>query len=151
MAVSRGMRRLLSVLEAQEERYRAEMETARKDLNELDQMLAEAADRERGGRQSVTASALTNELAQRIVGLEEVRAGRRQAELLQPRIADAEARAGARREEFLSKRIERRQAETAVEKAEVQEAIEAGRRGQQALDDWFLGKARQSQITNREE
>jgi hypothetical protein len=41
------------------------------------------------------------------------------------------------RQEFLGKRVERRQAETLIRETEARDAIEAGRRGQQALDDWY--------------
>jgi hypothetical protein len=41
------------------------------------------------------------------------------------------------REEFLAKRVERRQAETLIKETEARDAIEAGRRSQQNLDDWF--------------
>ena len=43
----------------------------------------------------------------------------------------------ALRREFLGKRVERRQAETLIGETEAQEAVAAGRRGQQALDDWY--------------
>jgi hypothetical protein len=45
-----------------------------------------------------------------------------------------------RREEFLLKRVERRQAETLIQEIEAREAIEDGRRGQQALDDWYSSR-----------
>jgi len=150
MAISRGMRRLLGVLEAQEERYRAEMETALADLKTLERALDAAWDRAREGRRLVWASAISNELTERLTGLEEARGGARQAESLRPRIADAEAKARTRRQEFLSKRTERRQAELVMERAEAMGAMMAGRRGQRALDDWYLGKLRQSENMDRE-
>jgi hypothetical protein len=42
--------------------------------------------------------------------------------------------------EYLAKRVERRQAETLIEEAQAQNALDAGRRSQQALDDWFLNR-----------
>ena len=44
------------------------------------------------------------------------------------------------RQAFLGKRIERRQAETLIEEAEALESVEAGRRAQRDLDDWFLSR-----------
>jgi len=43
----------------------------------------------------------------------------------------------ALREEFLAKRVERRHAETLIKETEARDTIEAGRRSQQNLDDWF--------------
>jgi hypothetical protein len=150
VAISRGMRRLLGVLEAQEERYRAEMEMALAELQRLQRALELAAEREQAGRRLVWESAFSNQLTERLAGLEEARAGQRHAESLRPMIADAVAKARACRQEFLNKRIERRQAEIVVERAAAVEATEAGRRGQRGLDDWFLGKMRKPQNVHRE-
>ncbi len=38
------------------------------------------------------------------------------------------------------KRVEHRQAETLIQETEAREAIEAGRRGQQALDGWYSSR-----------
>jgi hypothetical protein len=45
-----------------------------------------------------------------------------------------------RQREFLGKRIERRQTETLIKEAEALESVEAGRRAQRDLDDWFLSR-----------
>jgi hypothetical protein len=76
-------------------------------------------------------------LTDRLAGLEEIRSAGRHGVALAPRIADAELDVATLREEFLSKRVERRQAETLIEETEARDAIEAGRRSQQDLDDWF--------------
>jgi hypothetical protein len=138
MAVSRAMRRLLRVLEIREEQYRAALASALADLKRLEGAMAATSERERGGRRLVAASASTGELEGRLAGLEETRAARRYAAALTPRITEAKLRAGAQQREFLSKRIERRQAETLIRKTEAEDKIEAGRRAQQGLDDWFL-------------
>ena len=83
-----------------------------------------ARERERGGRLLVAASTETGEMVDRIAGLEESCAARRQAAALTPRIADWELAVGARRGEFLAKRIERGQVETLIRKAEANEASE---------------------------
>jgi hypothetical protein len=57
--------------------------------------------------------------------------------VLGPRIAEAELDVLGLREEFLSRRVERRQAETLIEETEALDALDAGRRGQQSLDDWY--------------
>jgi hypothetical protein len=79
-------------------------------------------------------------LIDRLAGLEETRAAGRHAAALAPRIADAELDVIALRREFLARRVERRQAETLIRETEARDAVEAGRHGQQALDDWFGNK-----------
>ena len=142
MAVSRAMRRLLSVLEIQEEQYRAALASALADLRRLEEAMASAAMRDRGGRRLVTASADSGELADRLAGLEETHASRCCAAALMPRIAEAKLAAATRRHEFLAKRIERRQAETLIHKTESEDEREAARRAQQGWDDWFLRSKR---------
>ena len=144
MAVSRAMKRLLRVLEIQEEQYRAAFASALADLKRLEGAMAATAERDREGRRLVAASAQTGLLEDRLAGLEETRAARRHSTVLAPRIAEAKLRAGARQREFLGKRIERRQAETLMRNAESQDEIEAGRRRQQELDDWFLRGTRRT-------
>jgi phage I-like protein len=138
MAVSRSMRRLLRVLESQEEQYRAALASALADLKRLEGAMAATAERDRGGRQLVADSARTGELTDRLAGLEETRTARRHAAGLTPKITEAKLATTARQREFLSKRIERRQAETLIRKTEAEDNLEAGRRAQQGLDDWFL-------------
>ncbi len=142
MPVSRAMRRLLDVLEIQEEEYRTAMVSARIELERFKEALAHSRERERAGRRLVALSATTGEVADRIAGVEESRTARRIAQALAPRLAEAEAAVSARREEFLGKRIERRQTETLIEEAEAQDKIEASRRTQRDLDEWFMGRYR---------
>jgi phage I-like protein len=138
MAVSRSMRHLLRVLESQEDQYRAALASALADLKRLEGAMAATAERDRGGRQLVADSARTGELTDRLAGLEETRTARRHAAGLTPKITEAKLATTARQREFLSKRIERRQAETLIRKTEAEDNLEAGRRAQQGLDDWFL-------------
>ena len=140
MPVSRAMRRLQQVLEIQERECLAAMESARADLARLEQALTRSAARERGGRHLVAASATTGEAIDRIAGIEETRTARRVAAALEPRIAAAQTALDAMRREFLSKRIERRQTETLIEEAEAADKVEAARRAQKNLDDWFLNR-----------
>ena len=142
MAVSRSMRHLLRVLESQEDQYRAALASALADLKRLEGAMAATAERDRGGRQLVADSARTGELTDRLAGLEETRTARRHAAGLTPKITEAKLATTARQREFLSKRIERRQAETLIRKTEAEDNLEAGRRAQQGLDDWFLREVR---------
>jgi hypothetical protein len=137
MAVSRALRRLLHIRDLEEEQCRLALESATGSLHSLEHALAVAGERGRSGRQLIGASAHSGELPDRLAGLEEVKAAARYSVALAPKISDAELDVAALREEFLEKRVERRQAETLIEETEAQDAIEAGRRSQQNLDDWF--------------
>jgi len=148
MAVSRAMRRLMQVRVLEEELREAVLESAVGDLRRMELALVAAKERERSGRQQVTASAKTGELVDRIAGLEETRAALRHGAALKPRIAEAELEVARRRQEFLAKRIERRQVETLIQKTEAEDAVDAGRRAQQELDDWFLSRAQHGGRTN---
>jgi hypothetical protein len=140
MAVSRAIRRLLQVLKIQEEECRGAMELARAELTRLRQALTGCVERERGGRRLVAASASSGEITDRIAGIEETRVAQRIATALVLRIAEWELVVNARQREFLGKRMERRQTETLIEEAEALENIEAGRRAQKDLDNWFLSR-----------
>jgi hypothetical protein len=142
MAVSRAMRRLLHVRELEEEQCKAAVESALGSLRRLQGGLAAAQERERWGRRLVTAGAATGDLVDRVAGLEETGTARRQAAVLAMRIQEAEQNVVRRRQEFVAKRVERRQVEAIVQRAADEEAMEAGRRAQREMDDWFLGQAR---------
>jgi len=137
MAVSRALRRLLRIRELEEEQNRLALESALGELNRLEHALTETIERKRRGRSLVLASAQTGQVMDRIAGFEETRSASLHAVALGPRIEAKEEDITARREEFLMKRVERRQAETLIQENEALEAIEDGRRGQQALDDWY--------------
>jgi len=134
------MRRLLQVLEIQEEECRAAMELARAELRQLNQALTWNMARERGGRRLVADSAVTGEIADRIAGMEEARTATRIAAALGQRIAEAQLAVNARQHEFLGRRVERLQTKTLIEEAEAVDRTEAARRSQRDLDDWFLGR-----------
>jgi hypothetical protein len=137
MAVSRALRRLLRIRDLEEEQGRLALESALGELRHLENALAAAVERDRRGRRLVEASARTGELPDRLAGLEETRAAGRRSAALGEWIADAELDVAALRQEFLARRVERRQAETLIQESEARDAVEDGRRGQQALDDWF--------------
>jgi hypothetical protein len=140
MAISRALRRLLRIRELEEEQSRLALESTLGELNRLKQALAATVERDRRGRSLVKASAQTGELPDRLAGFEETRAADRLSVLLGPRIEDKEEDVAERRQEFLVKRVEQRQAETLIQEIEAREAIEAGRRGQQALDGWYSSR-----------
>ena len=113
------------------------LESALVELHRMEQSLAASVERGRRGRNLVTASVNTGELPDRIAGIEEARHALRCAEVMTPRIAATELDVAARRLEFLEKRVERRQAETLIRETEARDAVAAGRRDQQAIDDWY--------------
>jgi len=140
MAGSRVLRRLLRLLELEEEQARGALEAVLGELRGLETARASAGERERRGRRLVTAAARNGDLSDRLAGLEEARAARRLAGALKPRIAEVELEAARRREVFLARRVERRQAETLVREAREREAIEGNRASQQSMDEWFLNR-----------
>lgn len=140
MAVSPALRRLHRVLEIEEEQCRLALESALGSLARLEHAHAAASQRQRRGRRLVVSSAGSAETADRLAGLEETRAGSRHATALAPRIAEAEQEVATQRQAYLAKRVERRQAETLIRETEARDTIEAGRRGQRTLDDWFLSR-----------
>ena len=144
MAVSRSLRRLLHIRNLEEEQSRVELESAIGGLRQLEIALEATGLRACRGRRLVGASAHSGELEDRLAGVEETLAAGRHAEALKPRIADAQLDVAALRQEYLARRIERRQAETLIEETEARDAVEAGRRGQQALDDWYGNKVHQA-------
>jgi hypothetical protein len=140
VAVARALRRLLRIRELEEEQARLALEAALNDLNRLNHALTSTAEQDRRGRRLVEASAWSGELPDRLAGLEETHTADRLARALAPRIRDAELDVAALREEYLAQRVERRQAETLIEEAEARDALDAGRRSQQGLDDWFRNR-----------
>jgi hypothetical protein len=140
VAASRSLRRLLRVLNIEEEQCRLTLEAASAELTRLERALAAAHDLGRFGRRLVLLSAETGETLARLAGLEETHSAERRVEILVPRIADAEERVEELRLAFLAKRVECRQVETLIRETEAGEAIVAGRRSQQALDDWYLNR-----------
>jgi flagellar biosynthesis chaperone FliJ len=140
MAVSRALRRLLLIRELEEEQSRLALESASSDLNRLEHALAATSGQARLGRRLVATSASTGELPDRLAGIEETRTAGRRVAVLVPRIADMQLEVAALRQQFLVKRVERRQAEILIKETEARDAIEAGRRSQQALDDWYRNR-----------
>jgi hypothetical protein len=140
MAVSRALRRLLRIRDLEEEQSKLALESAVGELNRLEYALTATAERDRRGRRLVDASALSGELRDRLAGIEETRTAERHAAALEPRIEAKKDHVLALREAFLSKRVERRQAETLIKETEARDAVDAERRSQQSLDDWYRSR-----------
>ncbi|HEY1768241.1 MAG TPA: hypothetical protein VGG26_11320 [Terracidiphilus sp.] len=140
MPVARGLRRLLRVLELEEEQSERALAFAAGELRSLERAREAAIAQDRGGRRLIAAGAANGELADRLSGLEETHRARRRERLLAPRIEDAEQEVEQLRRAHLAKRVERRQAETLIQAEEARDALAADRQAQQALDDWYLNR-----------
>jgi|ERR1700739_479636 len=136
MAASHSLRRLHCIRDAEERQRRILMELEIAELRRFESALKDTLKRSRQARALLASSVRSGDQLDRIVALEEMRAAERLAQILRARIDVAQKRVAAVRQEFLAKRIERRQVETLLEAANAQEAIEANRKSQSALDDW---------------
>jgi len=137
MRVPRALERLLRIRGLEEEQRRIKLEASVASLQKLEQARKAAAKMEREGRARVAESAVSGDVADRVAGMVETDTARARARILEPRIAAAEMESVERRREFLEKRVERRQAATLIEEAAAREELEAERRSQREIDDWF--------------
>jgi flagellar biosynthesis chaperone FliJ len=142
MAVLRGLRRLLELRQLEEDQSRLAFEAGLAELHRLERGRDTAIERGRHGRQLIHKGVRNGELLDRIAGLEEGRVALRLEGLLESRIIQCSRAIEALRQTYQAARVERLQVETLVREAEAAEALAAGRRSQQALDDWY-GSRRQ--------
>jgi len=140
MAKERSMKRLLRVLEIEEEQAEIALASAVADLRLLEQRADAAAQRIRSGRQLVVSSAFRGDASDRWAGQQESSSAMCHISFLRPLIAEAELAVTARRDQYFARRVDRRQAETLLNEAMAREAAEAGRTSQQGLDDWYLNR-----------
>jgi hypothetical protein len=138
MSVSTAVRRLLLVRGLEETLQRRELQYAQGDLAALELALSAASERQRAGRRLIASAVHSEELCDRLVGMEEVQAGRCSGAVLKPRIHQSALVVEELRNALLDKRVERKQAEALIKAVEAREAIEADRRMQHSLDDWYL-------------
>jgi hypothetical protein len=151
MGVSKALHRLLRVRAIGEEQHRMALESAVGELRNLERARVAADARERQGRDAVTKSARSGELADRQAALVEVTVAQGQARALAPRIAWSERQAIRLRQDYLEKRVERRQAETLIVEAAAEDAVELNRRAQQNLDDWYGSGQHRKQADSEEQ
>lgn len=146
MPVSRALIRLLRIRDLEEEQLRLALESAMGNVHTLQDALSRTNEREQTGRSLVGASARTGEVLDRQAGMLESEGARRRAAALIPRIENAQALAAEFREAFLEKRVERKQAETLIESSKAQDALEAARKSQDALDDWYRARLYRTEL-----
>jgi len=140
MAVSRALRRLLRIRDLQEEQSRLALESSQGELNRLEDALKATENRDRRGRLLLDASARSGELPDRVSGLEESRTAARIRAVLGPRIEAKALDVTTLRQAFQTTRVARKQAESLIADAESADAVDAGRRGQHSLDDWYSSR-----------
>jgi flagellar biosynthesis chaperone FliJ len=143
MALLRGLRRLLQLRHLEEDQSRLALESALAKLHQLERAVEATAKRGINSRELVRRGVRTGELPDRIAGLEEGRAALRQAACLEGPLSQSRKAAEILRESYQSARVERRQVETLLQEADAAASLDADRRSQQALDDWF-GRRRQA-------
>ena len=140
MPVSRALRRLLRIRDLEEEQLRLGLESAMGELHQLQNALDVAATLDRKGKELVGFGTLTGELTDRQAGLMESYGAQKRTAALVPRIAFTESETVRLRQAFLDKRVERRQAETLIEEEEARDTVEAARKSQNALDEWYRSR-----------
>jgi pyruvate dehydrogenase complex dehydrogenase (E1) component len=138
MAVSESVRRLLHVLNLEEESRRRALESAQAELARLGTALRAAVEQEKDGRLLFASGVRGYELDERLAGQAEMHVGRQRREVLQQCIQQSMQVVEALRVAFLEKRVEKKQAETLVKAAEAKESLEESRRTERSLDSWYL-------------
>jgi hypothetical protein len=133
---------MLHIRQLEEDESRRVLDLSLAELAQLELALRAARQRERAGRSLVDASARSGEIVDRVAGMEESRSANRRAAALALRIRAAEDAAALLRQVYLGKRTSRMQAETLAENERTSQAATSLRRGQRALDDWYLNRMR---------
>jgi len=146
MAVSRAMRRLLRIRDIEEEQSKLALESALGELHQLEHALVVSNEMGRRGRNLVISGACSGEMTDRLAGIEEMHTSERRIDALEPMIANSKSGVDELRQEFLIKRVERKQAETLIQEAEARDALDADRRSQQSLDDWFRNRMHREEV-----
>jgi flagellar biosynthesis chaperone FliJ len=128
---------LLRLRELEEESSRLQLESAVGNRNRIERELELLVERQAGGRKNFVAGVEGRDGLSRVAGLMEIEQARRSLVYMVPKLKEADLEVAREREEFLRRRTGRRQVETLVDQAHVLAEVEAGRRAQQILDDWF--------------
>jgi len=149
VSVSKGLERVLRIRGIEEEQRRLQLESSLARRKTLELARDAAAQMEKQGRANVRASVFSGALADRQAGLVEAEVASKRRPVLAAHLAAAEKETIERRQQFMDKRVERRQAETMIEQVEARDELEAGRRSQRGIDDWF-GARRHRQAVDEE-
>jgi flagellar biosynthesis chaperone FliJ len=130
------LRRLCELRRLEEQHHAAQLGEARKRLQQIDEALDGSRVRRDAGRDLIEESIRTGDLESRIAGVEEIASAKRKANVLATLKHNVEEHVRQTRGRFFSKRTERCQAETLLDAALREEARNAERRSQSALDEW---------------
>jgi hypothetical protein len=140
MAVSRALRRLLRVLELEEEQSQLALKSALGELRSLEHRRMVTRAQEREGRHCIVRSAYTGDVSDRLAGLQQSQSAAERVEAIERKMAEVGFLVGELRRVYLAKRVERRQAGRLIQETEARDAEVAARRTQQELDDWYLNR-----------
>src|SRR5580693_7718165 len=142
MGWSRQFERIVRIRQLEEAESHRVLDLTLAEMAQLELALHAAKQRERAGRSLVARSSKRGEITDRIAGLEESRSPSRLGLSLAARIRTAADAVAILRPEYLNKRTSRLRAETLAEAERAREAAINLRRGQQALDNWYLNRMR---------
>ena len=137
MAVKRVLTRLLRLRELEEELSRVELESAVGQRSRIERELETARARQAQGRRRFVAEAGNGETVGWMAALVQMEQARTHGDRIEGSLAAAEAEVARQRQEFMERRVDREQVETLLDGAHREAEIEAGRRAQQMLDDWY--------------
>ena len=136
MTKAKRLRRLCDLRRTEEHYQAALLESARTELKRIDETLAQALDRMRGGRTLVNRGIETGEARDRVTGLEELACATRLSAVLNKRRRLAEENVRRIESQYSLKRAERCQVETLLRIELELELFAAQRRSQSSLDEW---------------
>ena len=144
MARVSQLNRLLRLRELEEDQARLAFEVAAEARQRVVEERKRATERLRDGRDIFLLEAGSADTSRRAGGLAQLEQARRLQARIEPRLAAADAELARQRQEFLNRRIDREQVETLSAEARRAKEIEAGRRAQQMLDDWYGRRIRKA-------
>jgi hypothetical protein len=137
MVVRRTLTRLLRLRELEEEQSRLKLEAAVTNRNRAQKEFEAAVGRQAQGRRDFVTGILRQSQLERAGGGMEMERASRERLRLQPALETADAEVMRQQAELLVRRTGRRQVETLVKNERTKVEVEAGRRAQQMLDDWY--------------
>lgn len=151
MAVPPGWRRLHRLREAEERQKNAALVSAIQELNRLESAMQSVHDRATSGRAILNEGLNGGEPEDRIAGSEEIAAANRLAGILSARIRQAKENIARTREQFLAVRIQKRQVETLLDLAIARDHVDAQRKSQTALDEWYRSRLERTSSNHSQE
>ncbi|HUB29946.1 MAG TPA: hypothetical protein VL967_09620 [Terracidiphilus sp.] len=140
MPIPRGFERLLRIRTLEEEQSRAALAAALAELNSFTRALEETLARAQGGRRLLHKALASGEISERLAGLVEISTAKIRAEALTVRLREAERRVDELKSELLGRQVKRRQSEILVDRLRTLDALEADRRIQRELDEWYRAR-----------